>query len=155
MEDLIACLYPFERSRKAIEVIKNPVNSPADRPRCVDATRQSPELQGRQSRETTAPPEDDYDEKVQPQDRDPGLELRFSHKLKGGLGIVFGTNRNSYDIVLPQLRNGRGQPLVSNRHFYITFDAQRRLVVQDCSTRGTIVTYDDKGRERRSNFNGS
>lgn len=146
MEDLIACLYPFERSRRAIEVIEDPVNSPADRPRRVDATRQSPELQGRQSSETTAPPDDDYDDKVQPQDRGPGLELRFSHKLKGGLGIVFGTNRNSCDIVLPHL------PGISRRHCYITFDDQRRLIVRDISSYGTIVTYDRKGRERRSKF---
>ncbi|KAF2790775.1 hypothetical protein K505DRAFT_364443 [Melanomma pulvis-pyrius CBS 109.77] len=65
----------------AIEVIEDPVNSPEDCPRCVDATRQSPELQGRQSRETTAPPEDDYDEKVQPQDRDRAIHnLGVLHK---------------------------------------------------------------------------
>ncbi|KAF2741602.1 hypothetical protein M011DRAFT_472947 [Sporormia fimetaria CBS 119925] len=111
MEDLIACLYPFEDTNgKARKVIKDPANSPEDCPRCVDVTRQSPKLQGRQSRETTAPPDDNYHKKVQPQDRDPRLELRFSHKLKGGLCIVFRTNRNSCDIVLPHLTGIRDTP---------------------------------------------
>jgi len=62
MEDLIVCLYPFQHCRDAIEVIEDPVNSPADRPRRVSASRESPVPQGRQSRETTAP----LDEKVRP-----------------------------------------------------------------------------------------
>ncbi|KAF2271532.1 kinase-like protein [Westerdykella ornata] len=150
MEDLIACLYPFDDDwENAQKVIENPANSPEDCHRYVGGTRPpSDEPQGRQSRETTAPPDDGT---KQPQDRDARLELRFSHKLKGGLGIVFGTNQSSCDIVLPSLGN-KGQSQVSNRHCYITFDAQRRPVVQDCSRHGTIVTYNCNARERRRNF---
>ncbi|KAF2757512.1 hypothetical protein EJ05DRAFT_476763 [Pseudovirgaria hyperparasitica] len=83
--------------------------------------------------------------------REPGLELRYSHKLKGGRGIVFGTDPRTCDIVLPALQNREGRPLVSKQHFYITFDAQRRLVLRDCSTHGTTVTYDGRGSASRSN----
>lgn len=41
---------------------------------------------------------------------------------------------------------------ISRRHCYITFDAQRRLIVRDISTHGTIVEYDRKGGEKRRNF---
>lgn len=145
MEDLIACLYPFDESRGAYEAIDDPQN----RPRHVEQKRQAPEPQ---SRETTAPPDDDY-EQVPPQDVYPGLELRFSHGFKGRLGIVFGTSRSSCDVVLPQIHHkNNGQPLISSQHFYIAFDEQHRLFVRDISTRGTIVTYDKEGGQKRSNF---
>jgi serine/threonine-protein kinase Chk2 len=146
MEDLIACLYPFQRSYWAKEAIADTAN----RSRWVDAARQSLEPQGRQSRETTAPLQDDDDEEEDPQVDNAGLRLTFSHGPKAGLGFVLGTS-TSCDIVLPQIYKNR-QPLVSNRHCYIAFDEQHRLFVHDISTNGTIVEYDGKGREKRRNF---
>jgi len=59
---------------------------------------------------------------------------------------VLGTDRNRCDIVLPKLRG------ISRRHCSLTFDAERRLVLRDFSSAGTIVTYDGKGRETRRHF---
>lgn len=39
---------------------------------------------------------------------------------------------------------------ISNRHFYITFDEQHRLILKDTSTWGTAVGYRDK--EVRNRF---
>ncbi|KAH9213961.1 kinase-like domain-containing protein [Leptodontidium sp. 2 PMI_412] len=75
----------------------------------------------------------------------PGLQLAFDSRPKAGPGLVLGTDPDC-DIVLPQLRN------ISRRHCYITFDSQRRLILRDFSRYGTIVSYNDKGRETRRRF---
>ncbi|KAL5324594.1 hypothetical protein ACEPPN_009140 [Leptodophora sp. 'Broadleaf-Isolate-01'] len=75
----------------------------------------------------------------------PGLQLAFDSGPKAGPGLVLGTDPDC-DIVLPQLRN------ISRRHCYITFDSQRRLILRDFSRYGTIVSYNDKGRETRRRF---
>ena len=96
------------------------------------------------SRESTAPLEDAKDN-TQDSISYPTLELAFNSELKSGRGLMFGTNPNC-DIVLPRLRN------ISQWHCYLTFDAKRRLILRDCSTNGTIVTYDGQGGELRRHF---
>lgn len=59
---------------------------------------------------------------------------------------MFRTDPNSCNIVLPRLRK------ISQRYCYLTFDTERRLILRDCSTHGTIVTYNDKGGELRRYF---
>jgi hypothetical protein len=76
----------------------------------------------------------------------PGLQLSFSHGPKGPLGFMLGRDARHCDIVLPHL------PGISRQHCYLTFDYQRRLIVNDISSYGTIVTYDGMGGERRRNF---
>ncbi|KAF4618138.1 hypothetical protein G7Y89_g14971 [Cudoniella acicularis] len=76
----------------------------------------------------------------------PQLQLAFNPGPKAGQGFLFGTDKNCCDIVLPRLNE------ISRRHCYLTFDAERRLILRDISTRGTIVTYDGKGGERRRHF---
>ena len=154
MEDLIASLYPYDERDQKNGNARKAIDKTENRPRRVEPRRQPIELLGRQSRETTAPPDDEnYDGKSGPGDDDPGLELRFSHGPKGGHGFVLGTDASSCDIVLPPLEHPRnGQFLVSRQHCYITFDEHRRLIVQDISSRGTIVTYHGKGGQKRRGF---
>ena len=72
--------------------------------------------------------------------------VAFNSELKSGHGLMFGTDPNSCNIVLPRLRH------ISQRYCYLTFDAERRLIFRDCSTYGTIVKYDDKGGESRRTY---
>ncbi|KAF8857852.1 kinase-like protein [Acephala macrosclerotiorum] len=96
------------------------------------------------SRESTASLEDAEDNT--PDDTSyPRLQLAFNCGRKSGHGLMFGTAPNC-DIVLPRLRK------ISQHHCYFTFDAERRLILRDCSTHGTIVSYDDKGGELRRHF---
>ena len=94
------------------------------------------------SRESTASFEDSNPDKTSY----PRLQLAFDSALRSGHGLMFGTDPKSCNIVLPRLHR------ISQRHCYLTFDAQRRLILRDCSTHGTIVKYDDKGRELRRLF---
>jgi len=75
-----------------------------------------------------------------------GFLLTFSNGPKGGLGVLFGCFAGTSDIVLPDLKG------LSGLHAYLTFDAQKRLILRDCSTLGTIVTYDGQGGEKRRSF---
>lgn len=68
----------------------------------------------------------------------PYLQWTFSQGPKGSKGLMFGHGPNS-DIVLPRLKE------ISREHCYLTFDAQRRLILKDKSTHGTTVTYDEEG----------
>jgi serine/threonine-protein kinase Chk2 len=144
MEDLIACLYPYEdKDNLAREAVRSHENSA----RHVKALRNVPELPSHRSRESTASP-DHSEDKHPAWHRENGLQLTFSYGPKAGLGFVLGTEASSCDIFVQAPEDNK----VSRRHCYITFDAQRRLLVRDCSTHGTIVTYDKKGGEKRRNF---
>ena len=105
---------------------------------------------GIRSRESTAPPED-----YEPKERTPHweyldrLQLTFSRGPKGPKGITFGTNANACDVYLPRWKCVSG---TGREHCYLTFDAQNRLILQDDSTYGTIVTYDGQGGMTRRNF---
>ena len=106
-----------------------------------DIPEQGETVSDYRSRESTVSPEDKF-----PSDTSyPRLHLGFNSELKSGHGLMFGSNPNC-DIVLPRLRK------ISQRHCYLTFDAERRLILRDCSTYGTIVTYNDQGRELRRHF---
>lgn len=69
----------------------------------------------------------------------PKLQLTFDSELKSGQGLMFGTDPNRCDIVLPRLR------YISKCHCYLTFDSERRLILRDISSSGTIVSYGGKG----------
>jgi hypothetical protein len=96
------------------------------------------------SRESTAPLDDEKDQAIDATSY-PRLQLDFDTEPKSNHGLMMGTDP-SCDVVLPRLRK------ISQRHCYLTFDAERRLVLRDCSTHGTIVKYDGKGGELRRNF---
>ncbi|KAI9789470.1 MAG: hypothetical protein M1816_006012 [Peltula sp. TS41687] len=65
-------------------------------------------------------------------------------------GFVFGTNPQVCDVFL-----GPSHRTISRRHFCITFDEHRRLIIQESSTHGTAVGYDrqPKEDEKRTNTN--
>jgi hypothetical protein len=151
MEDpnLIACLFPAQsrdkgpKGKNTWEVIYMPEN--VSRYILPHIPLQIP-LQGQtksdcRSRESTVPLEEKMDNT--PNGTYPGLELTFNHGPKASKGFVIGTDPNSCDIVLPKL------PHISRFHCAVTFDTQRRLILRDLSSNGTIVTYDDKGGESR------
>jgi serine/threonine-protein kinase Chk2 len=145
--DLIAQVYPYEDdnlflyARSAIE------NSSRCMPPRLPQQQQEEALQGRSSRESTLPPED----RNHP-DTLPYLEVRFSHAPRTSSGLVFGTDQNICDVVLPRIER------ISKRHFALTYknnfaDGCSRLIVRDLGSRhGTIVTYDRKGGKPRSEF---
>ena len=143
MEDLIACLYPYDDS--PCFYARTAVNSDENSSRHIEPQQEVPELPGRRSRESTAPP-GNSENKTQSYLYEPGLQLMFSHGPKAGLGFVFGAEASSCDIPLPPLQE------ISRRHCYLTFDEQQRLIVRDTSSYGTIVTYNRKGGEKRRNF---
>lgn len=138
MEDpnLIACLFPAE-SEEETKSTWDTIRMNKNNQRC----RYIPQIeQDRGSRESTASTVEHYDPRS-----GPGLQLTFNPGPKAGQGLVFGTDRNSCDIVLPNLKTNT----ISRRHCYLTFDAKRRLVLRDCSRHGTIVEYDHQGGETR------
>ncbi|KAI0815428.1 kinase-like domain-containing protein [Xylaria sp. FL0064] len=149
--DLIACVYPYRDSefgyaRKAIE--DSPRYMPPKLlPQVPPVTRKI-----RGARESTEPLENrDDDNNVNP-DTLPYIELRSSDGLRTLSGFVFGKDPETSDIVLPSIGH------ISRRHFALTYknkfdDGYRRLIMRDLgSTRRTIVTYANKGRELRSKF---
>lgn len=97
--------------------------------------------QDHSSRDTTVSLESD-EEDSDPQYY-PGLLLTFDNGPKVGQGFVIGRDPNSCDIVLPK------HPNISRRHCLLTFDAQRRLILQDTSAYGTTVEYDGQGGHKR------
>jgi hypothetical protein len=77
-----------------------------------------------------------------------GLSLTFSNGPKSDKGFTFGNLGRRSDIPLPNLDNH-----ISRCHAYLTFDPQGRcLILRDCSTCGTVVTYDGQGGKKRRNF---
>jgi hypothetical protein len=89
---------------------------------------------GPRSRESTAPLEDDTHDYTS----FPRLHLTFNPGPRGSRGLEFGTNPNC-DIVLPRLEH------ISRVHCALTFDNQRRLILRNLSSNGTIVEYNVKG----------
>lgn len=94
-------------------------------------------------------------DKVHTADR---FELTFDKPPKKPRdGFVFGWNSDC-DIQLLDKNNIQPEDRysvqkISRRHFSITFDAQRRVVLRDTSTNGTSVSYDGQAQnEVRSHF---
>ncbi|PQE05601.1 kinase-like domain protein [Rutstroemia sp. NJR-2017a BBW] len=107
----------------------------------MNITTDIPKHQGTQrSRESTASAEDLGD------DTAARIHLKFDTELKSGLGLMFGTNPEHCDVVLPPLQ------LISRQHCYLTFDSETRLVLQDFSIHGTVVKYGDKEGQLRRHF---
>ncbi|KAF2176964.1 hypothetical protein K469DRAFT_534066, partial [Zopfia rhizophila CBS 207.26] len=124
---------------------RDAISSPENSSRFVPRLLQKPEpLLGRESRESTAPLEENKNEPPAYFYED-GLQLTFNHGPKGDKGFALGINRNECDIVLPKLGG------IKKLHGYFTFD-ENRFIWRDSSTYGTIVTYDGKGGERRRKF---
>ncbi|KAL9019542.1 MAG: hypothetical protein Q9185_003162 [Variospora sp. 1 TL-2023] len=90
------------------------------------------------SRESTVSVEEAPDPDCYPQ-----IQLTFDNKPKVGQKFVIGRDSNSCDIVLPTHLN------ISRQHCLLTFDDQRRLILQDTSAYGTSVAYDGQGGQRR------
>jgi hypothetical protein len=116
------------------------------------------------SKENTPCPGEDSDDEdsndKEPKDEDGTahrLELAFDKPPKDvNYGYVFGWGPDC-DIQLvdrENLRPGDRKKVgkVSQRHFSITFDAQRRVVLRDSSKYGSAVSYDGAGNELRSHF---
>ncbi|KAK3935962.1 hypothetical protein QBC46DRAFT_346060 [Diplogelasinospora grovesii] len=143
--DVIARVYPFNKYEKyAREAIEN---SSRYLPPKVKLTEPRETHLSRSARESTEPPERNREVNL---DELPYLEVRFSDVPRTSAGLVFGTDPTC-DVVLSM----KG---ISRRYFALTYkkkfpDGYHRLIVRDLgSTYGTIVTYDKKGDEPRSNF---
>lgn len=148
--DLIAQVYPYQDS-KQLQYAQQAIESsswcmPAKLPQ--QQQHQEEGLQDRGSRESTQALEEQHPDTL------PYLELRFSQPPRTFSGLVFGTDANVCDIVLPDEKSLG----FSRRHFALTYktnfdDGYPRLIVRDLkSTRGTTVIYDGKGDESRSDF---
>ncbi|KAL8858813.1 MAG: hypothetical protein Q9178_004730 [Gyalolechia marmorata] len=81
----------------------------------------------------------------------PEFQLRFDQRPKDlNKGFVFGTDPLHCDVQLPSTighGKNRYRNKISGQHFRITFDNQGRLVLEDTSTWGTAVSYDDQARD--------
>ena len=128
----IAFLYPAERDLGALIAI----NLEENKKRYIE-----PQI-GYDSRATTVTDEDGDDSDLMCA---PKLHLTFSEKPSGSHGFWIGLDPQC-DVILKEEKLGK----ISKKHCFITFDKQRRLILRDSSTYGTIVTYDDRGRERRA-----
>ncbi|KAK0892750.1 Protein kinase protein rad53 [Friedmanniomyces endolithicus] len=144
MEGLIARLYPYGEGEDgyATRTVEKLENSSL----MVEVKKDLPELYGRNSRESTAPLSDVEDEGMKETVGGKGLQLTFTHGSKAGPGLLLGTDKNTCDILLPLMKG------VSRCHCYLTFDKERRLILRDCSTNGTLVTHDGKGGKKRRHF---
>jgi serine/threonine-protein kinase Chk2 len=144
--DLIARVYPYKDDL----LLLHAQNAIENSLRCMPPIQQREKAhQSRSSRESTESREDSDNT-----DTLPYLELRFSDPPRTSSGLVFGTDTNICDVVLPNVK-GMG---ISKRHFALTYknqfaDGCSRLIVRDLGSRhGTIVTYDGKGGTPRSEF---
>ncbi|TVY64158.1 Maternal embryonic leucine zipper kinase [Lachnellula suecica] len=137
MEDLnlIACLYPADGDLRAGAAIRMRENSG----RYIPPQQETKLEYG--SRESTVSQDDDEDHLAS----QPRLQLTFNPGPKAGLGFVIGTDENRCDVVLPKLSKNK----IGRLHCVLTFDAERRLVLRDLSRNGTIVEYDGQGGEKR------
>ena len=138
----IACLSPLKDEvddKRSWDAIRMNISG------YIPLRRASKSKSDLRSRDSTASLEDDENQAANTTSY-PSLHLTFNTGLKSGLGIMFGTDSKRCDIVLPRLR------YISQRHCYLTFDAERRLILRDFSTHGTIIKYDNKGGELRRHF---
>ncbi|KAK5332353.1 Protein kinase protein rad53, partial [Exophiala xenobiotica] len=78
------------------------------------------------------------------------IRLRFDHETKVKGRLTFGSDPARSDVLLTSKRRQYG---ISGVHFYITFDAKQRPVIQDMSLNGLTVSYDGQAKdERRKHF---
>ena len=62
-------------------------------------------------------------------------------------GFAFGSDERKCDVVIGTKRDG-----ISGCHFYITIDADDRVILRDTSIWGTRVTYSGQGDVTKTNF---
>lgn len=82
-------------------------------------------------------------------ERSSKLQLKFDLPPKDAQpGFIFGSNPAVNDVILGGRRHG-----ISGRHFNITFDTQRRLVLKATSKASMAVSYGGQGAtQARTNF---
>lgn len=143
MEDpnLIATLLPREDN----EVTRVAFGLPHNLRWCLQPTTRIVSNPTISSRDTTPPPS-----VSQPPTNLPSFQLTFSKEPKVPReGYSFGTNPQA-DVLLGEKD---GNHSISHRHFCITFDHRRRLILRDSSRWGTAVSYGVTGKaEVRKNF---
>ncbi|RMZ75475.1 hypothetical protein DV738_g5460, partial [Chaetothyriales sp. CBS 135597] len=147
MADLIARLFPWYDNEHGARRAEQVIQGARGTPRFFEAKNQ-PEPEECSSRETTASLEDyqTRDDSNSFNEID-SIALTFSDPtFKNSQGIMFGWNSDACDIVVPHLKG------ISGEHCYITFDHKRRLIVEDKSRNGTIVTYDNLGGINKKKF---
>lgn len=78
----------------------------------------------------------------------PGFLFTVNPGPKGGArqGFLLGTDASTCDIVMPKAEG------ISPRHCRFTFRANGEFIMRDLSDNGMIVSYDQKGKEKRSHF---
>lgn len=81
-----------------------------------------------------------------PKEHHASLQLTFSVGPRAGRGFVIGRDPDC-DIIMPQKLK-----MISQHHCALTFDGERRLILQDYSRHGTIVTYNGQGGECDATF---
>jgi len=129
--NVIACLYPANGCEEAYKVISSEEN----RMRYIEPSTAS----------------ESVDEEYDPTHL-PGLQLAFDSELKAGRGFIFGRDKRICDIVVPDLATiDHATTTISRRHCCLKFDEQGRLVLEDFSTYGTIVTFDGQGGVEHKN----
>lgn len=121
-DDVIARLYPLDNEEVSFKMRESPHCEVATRP---STSLPTPRTNGSQM----------Y-----------AIVLRHSRPPRGDRGFVFGRDNRVCDCTLPAFRN------ISSMHFAISYDEYHRLVLDDFSSVGTTVTYDNQAGERRSNF---
>lgn len=100
------------------------------------------------SRETTPHVNDQIEEELPTQGGQ--IRLDFDQETKVPGRFTFGTDPSLCDVLLGRTRR---QHHISGQHFHITFDAEKRVILQDVSTNGTTVSYDRQGeKQKRHNF---
>lgn len=151
--DIILTLIPEDRCGLALDACRFPHNHSWYAPPSAFIDDGPPSRDGRLSRETTPfgptidhPPVDEPDN-LHCLHR---LVLPFNQKTKTEGRVTFGSDPALCDVLLT-LR--RGQHGTSGRHFYITFDHNKRPMIVDNSTNGLTVSYDKQAKyERRKHF---
>ena len=98
------------------------------------------------SRETTPADSEFSGISIDPLEHLHRILLDFRQQFKEPGRISFGSVPKDVDILLASKRR---QHNLSGVHFYITFDAQYRLVIKDDSSGGTIVSYGNQARDQR------
>ncbi|RMD43003.1 hypothetical protein DV735_g2086, partial [Chaetothyriales sp. CBS 134920] len=147
MADLIAQLFPWYDNQHSSRYAEQVIQDARGTPRFVEA-KNSSQPQDSWSRETTAELEDyQIKEDADRLDQLHSVVLKFSDPTyKNGKGIMFGWNLDTCDIVLPRLEG------ISREHCYLTFDHKHRLILEDTSTNGTMVIYDEQGKINKKKF---
>lgn len=140
MEDpkLIATLIPTDAEKRAEKAFRLKHNES----RYLKPTEGIPEGPPISSREATPATELSSDEGCNYESTH-RIQLTSGKKPKDPTkGYTFGTNEHLCDVLLGH----RGAHRISGVHFCITFDEKKQLILKDCSTRGTSVSYNGQAR---------